>query len=478
MFGIGKRRRRCALDQPLLAWSKQDWLTVRGLLNGGFAILGSSGSGKTSSSGKQLARSIVSQGWNGGLILCAKPEDAAFWQRLFAEAGRKRDLVMFCPEERWRFNFLDYEMRHGGHTRNITRLIMTIGETLRSSNQKGTENSDFWEREQERMIYNAVQIVKVATGHGTATDLQRFIGGAARSPEEIALESWQAGFHQQCLRAAYLARKSTVDEHDCQLACEYWLGEIPRMAQKTRSSIEVGVNGILHTFNTGIVRELVSGETNVSPDEMSQGKWIMVNMSPSAWGDIGNFVNAGWKYLTQRAVLRRQADESAPFNVIWCDEAQQFVNSFDSQYLAQCRSHLGCMVFLTQSLSSFYSVLSGPAGRHQADALMANFGHTIVHASDPITAQWASSKLGKKLETFIGGSMAPSNDLWDDLWGRSQYTGSFSEHYEPVLQEHVFMNGLRTGGHVNGLMCDAILLRNGQPFSHGQNWLHVSFSQK
>ncbi|MEZ6052570.1 MAG: hypothetical protein R3C02_14475 [Planctomycetaceae bacterium] len=248
------------------------------------------------------------------------------------------------------------------------------------------------------------------------------------------------------------------------------------MAQKTRSSIEVGVNGILHTFNTGIVRELVSGETNVSPDEMFQGKWIMVNMSPSAWGDIGNFVNAGWKYLTQRAVLRRQAGEGDTFNVIWCDEAQRNVNSFDSQYLAHRRSHLGCMVFLTQSLSSFYSVLMVSAGRHQADALMANFGHTIIHACDPITAQWASSKLGKKLETFIGGSMAPSNDLWDDLWGRSQYTGSFSEHYEPVLQEHVFAERPRTGG--ISTACDAILLRNGQPFSHECNWLNVSFSQK
>ncbi|WP_145377600.1 type IV secretory system conjugative DNA transfer family protein [Symmachiella dynata] len=388
-----------------------------------------------------------------------------------------KDLIVFSPDGPWRFDFLDYEMRQGGHTRNITRLIMTIGETLRSSDHSASENSDFWEREQERMLYNAVQIIKVATGKVTAPDLQRFIGGAANGAEEISSESWQTGFHHQCIRAAYLADKSAVDTHDCQLAFDYWLSELPRMASKTKSSIEVGVNGILHVFNTGITRSLVSGGTNVSPDDMFDRKWVMVNMAPAAWGDIGSFINAGWKYLTQKAILRRDATEGDSINVIWCDEAQQFVNSFDSQYLAQCRSHLGCMVFLTQSLSSLYSVLKGPAGRHQADALMANFGHTIIHACDPISAEWASSKLGKTLQTFIGGSMAPTTDLWDDLKGHSQYTGSFSEHYESVVQPNVFMNGLRTGGHVNGLMCDAILLRNGQPFSNGQNWLNVSFSQ-
>lgn len=479
MFGFLKRRRVVSpLDQPLLEWSDHDILSGRGLLRN-LAIFGSSGSGKTSSSGKHLARAILRQGrGNGGLILCATPSDARMWRRLFADAGRRNDLIEFSPSQSQRFNFLDYEMRHGGQTRNITKLITTIGETLRSSDSKGGENGDIWEREQERMLYSGVQVVKVATGKVSAPDLQQFIAGAANTPEEISSEQWQAGFHQQCIRAAYLAPKSPVDAHDCQLAFDYWLSEIPRMASKTRSSILVGVNGILHVFNTGIVRELVSGPTTISPDDMLDGKWIMVNMSPAEWGDPGSFTNVGWKYLTQKMVLRRDAGEGDPINVIWCDEAQQFVNSFDSQYLAQCRGHQGCMIFLTQSLSGLYATLKGQTGRHQADALMANFGHVIVHACDPITAEWASSKLGKTLQTFIGGSMAPQTDLWDELMGRSQYTGNFSEHFESVLQPQVFMNGLRTGGRANGLLCDAILIRNGQPFSNGQNWLQITFTQQ
>ena len=148
--------------------------------------------------------------------------------------------------------------------------------------------------------------------------------------------------------------------------------------------------GILHVFNTGVVRELVSTTTNVTPDDMFRGKWVLMDMSPAEWGDIGKFISSGWKYLTQRAVLRRHATDGDAIHVIWCDEAQQFVNSHDAHYLAQCRSHKGCMVYLTQSLHSYYSAMQGEKGRHHADALLTNFHHKVFHAlGDEQTGDWA-----------------------------------------------------------------------------------------
>lgn len=73
--------------------------------------------------------------------------------------------------------------------------------------------------------------------------------------------------------------------------------------------------------------------------------------------------------------------------------------------------------------------------------------------------------------------MAPSESLYDELMGKSSYTGSFNQHFEKVLQDNVFMNGLRTGGHANGLVCDCIVVRSGEPFASGQNWIQVAFSQ-
>jgi hypothetical protein len=467
------------LDAILFLWKTSDPFTVRDLCNGGVSIMGRAGSGKTSSSGKLIGNAIVRYKKSGGLILCAKPEDATMWKEIFDKAGRKEDLIVFSPDTPYRFNFLDYVIKSGGQVRDVTKCITTIAETLRASDTKGQESADFWEKEQERMIYNAVVVLRLACGKVSAPDIQKYISGAALNPASIATAEWQAGFHNQTLKKAFDAKKTPIEEGDFQLAIDFWLGEFPNMADKTRSSILTGVMGILHTFNTGMVRELVSGETNCSPDDMLAGKWILVNMSPAEWGDQGAFVCGGWKFLTQKRIIRREAKEGDCIHVIWCDEAQQFVTSYDAHYLAQCRSHMGCMVYLTQSLHSYYSTLHGQTGKHQADALLTNFHHKVFHAAgDENTATFAANLVGISLQTFIGTSTAPVVNLYEEFMGPGKVTTSTNEHYEHILQANVFMNGMRTGGKSAGYICDGIVVRSGEPFASGQNYLWVPFSQK
>jgi len=465
------------LDAPLIQLGPGEMLAVRGLLNGGIAIFGRAGSGKSSSSGKQLGAAIVNHKASGGLILAAKPEDVPMWKRIFEAAGRSADLFVFSPYEKLRCNFLDYEMRRGGHTRNIVQCMSIIGESADGSNTRGGERDRYWEKQEERMTFNMVEVVKRATGKVSAKDMQRFLVDAAFSREQVASHEWRKGFHCECLEAGHNAKKTRSEANDFQLAADYWLGEFPSMADKTRSSILAGVMGLLHVFNTGVVSDLVSGETNITPDDMFDRKWVIVDMSPTEWGQLGSFVCSGWKFLTQRRVLRRDTKPSDCINVIWADEAQQFVNSYDAHYIAQCRSHLGCMVFLSQSLPGYYAALGGESGKHQTQALLANFSTTIFHACCSETAEFATKKIGKRLETFFGGSTNPPIDAFDELFGNKRFTGSFSEHYENILQDNVFQNGLRTGGKSNGYACDAIIIKSGEPFSTGENWLFKTFYQ-
>ena len=469
------------LDRVLLNWDEDNAFTVRDLLNGGCCILGRTGSGKTSSSGKQIGEAIIRLPGSGGLILAAKPgEDRAMWEGIFTAAGRRDDLLIFAPDQSLRFNFLTYEMNQGGgHTRNITRTLMTIAESLRSSDTNGHEDADFWNREQERLLYNAIEMARLAMGPFTAPDLQKFIATAAMSPQDFASDAWQDGFHNHALRAAFESPKTPLEQHDYELARSYWMDEFPAMADRTRSSILTGVMGILHVFNTGLVRELVSTTTSVTPDALFDGKWVLVDMAPSEWGDIGLFVAAGWKYLAERAVLRRVAKPGSNVVTLWADEAHQFLSSFDSHYIAQCRSHRGCLVFLSQSLHNFYTALSGEKGRHQADSLLTNFHTKILHALGDIeTANWASNLVGKSLQTFTGGSTTPPDNPFDELMGRQRYSGNYSNHFESTLQANAFMHGLRTGGEASGFLCDCFVVRSGEPFASGQNYLATSFSQK
>jgi hypothetical protein len=471
-----------ALDAVLMHWTKNDPFTLRDLLAGGVAIFGRTGSGKTSSSGKALANAIVRHPGSGGLILAAKPEDRQMWEGIFAAAGRSEDLLVFSPESDLRFNFVDYEMQAGGgHTRNITDCLMVIGETLHAEEKAGGEDAQFWKSANRRVLNNAVEILKLATGKVGAPELHEFIGTAAETPEQITSEEWRASsFHNQVFRAAYAKSKTErTQPRDYKKAEKFWLREYPRLNERTRSSIMAGVNNILDTFNTGVVCELVSTTTNVTPEDMFRGRWVFVDMAPSEWGVIGSFVAGGWKYLTERAILRRAAQNDSNFVTIWADEAQLFVNTYDADFISRCRSHRGCLVYLTQSIHSYFSAMHGERGKHQAKSLLTNFQTKVFHAlGDAETAEWAGSHMGRSKQTFIGGSMSPQESMLDELMGKSKYTGSFNQQYEKVLQDNVFMNDLRTGGHANGLLCDCIVYCGGNLFANGQSWARVTFSQE
>jgi hypothetical protein len=467
------------LDEVVMHLTKEDSLT-KGDLVKSVGITGATGTGKSTSSGAAIQWAAISALPSGGLILAAKPEDRSTAVRMFRAAGRENDLVIFGPDSDRRFNFIEYAMQDGAQTRNIVRCIMTIAESLRGGDTKsGSEDGRFFEQQSERCIHHAVEVLKVGRGHVDAPSIQRFITTAAYTPAQIGTPVWQDEFHNQSLKAGYEKEKTRIEQYDFDLSKDYWLIEFPQMADKTRSGVIAHVMGILFVYNNGVVRELVSTTTNTTPDDMLQGKWVFVDMAPSVYGDMGRFISCGWKYLTQRRILRRKAVPADPPIIIWCDEAHQVVNSFDSEYLSQCRSHLGCMVFLTQSLHSYYSALPGQAGKHQADALLTNFGHKIFHAlGDEQTAEYAAGLIGRSLQTFVGASMAPLGSLYDEFTGRTQMTTSTSEHFEYILQPNRFMNGLRTGGRINDLICDAIVVRSGRPFACGQNWIQVPFRQR
>ena len=89
------------------------------------------------------------------------------------------------------------------------------------------------------------------------------------------------GFHNQILKAAYDAPKTPIEQADCEQGMEYWLGELPTLNDRTRSSITTQVMGILHVMCSGIVRELLSTTTNFTPAGMDAGKWLLIDMSVS-----------------------------------------------------------------------------------------------------------------------------------------------------------------------------------------------------
>ena len=74
--------------------------------------------------------------------------------------------------------------------------------------------------------------------------------------------------------------------------------------------------------------------------------------------------------------------------------------------------------------------------------------------------------------------MPPEESLYDVVLGRSNVSANFSQSYSEILQPNVFQNGLRTGGPANRFVVDSILVKSGEPFADGRNYLWTSFSQR
>ncbi len=469
------------LDTVLFRWPSKDAYTTRDLLRS-IAIFGQTGSGKTSGSGLKFARAAVGLKRSGGLILASKPEDRAFWVKRFKEAGRKRDLIVFAPGQPARCNFLDYELKCGGDSRSLTQFLMITGEAL---GEGRGENEKFWEMSKQRILYNSIEPCRMAYGNITIPNIQEFISTAAynaaqldnKKPEggESPLERFEKMFHCQTMMAAFKKKKTAIEQHDFTLCHDYWTKEFLNMDNKVRSSILADTMNILHTYNTGIVREMVSTTSTITPAIMGKGKWVLCDFPLDVYGASGKIIMAGWKLLVQKYILRRHVKRGDSVIVIHADEFQEHVSSFDNAFLAKSRSHLGCMIALTQSIHSCL----GKMKEADAKALLTNFFIKVFHSiGDGETAQYASSLLGKRRESFVSFQPKQETSLGEEIFGLGGGTGNISESYQEILQPAVFMSGLRCGGRQNKYTVDGIVIKSGEPFLSGENWQFCSFSQR
>ena len=284
------------------------------------------------------------------------------------------------------------------------------------------------------------------------------------------LLAFRDGCHYRWLMEAYAKPKTPIATHDFKTALQYWLGKSPGLDHRTKSNIDAGVSGILHTYNTGIVRDLLATETTISPEVMEQRKWALVNMPIVAGDAESTFVNAALKYITQRHILRRKAKETDPIIGIWSDEFPKVANDYDAAALAEIRSHKGFMVTLAQSMPGMIAALGGD--KNNASALLCNQYVKIFHMlGEAETAEFASSLLGKERQITINGSEGSGKSYGDELFGESAFTSSFNEGWAPVLQPAAFLGNMRTGGKSSNYMVDAILIRGG-------TYRFVEFSQR
>lgn len=469
------------LDTVLLQLSEQDAWTIRHACEG-LHVFGGVGSGKTSGSGRAFARAFLNAGM-GGLVMCAKPSERELWERYAREAGRSDHVIVVSPENTWRFNFLDYEMRRasrgGGHTENLVNLFSVIMEIAQGSSGR-MDGDGFWERAAHQLIRNGVDIIYQAGGGVTLDDLSSLVASAPQSLEEVKSEEWlNNSYCAKCFTKAIVNIKAAEDAgedvtrrlHDYVMAERYFTNEWPKLADRTRGSVIATFSSVADVLSHGVAWELLSTTTNLVPEmTFMDGAIIILDMPVQEYRELGRLVQGIFKYAFQRSVLQRKWQEHPRPVFLWADEAQNFVSSFDKDYQAAVRESRGCTVYLTQNISNYHSVL----GRQNADtvtAILGNLQTQVFHAnSDSRTNTYAAELIGKTIVMSRGHS------------GQSRFNGGGVSTSENEVERYKVMpvefTTLRRGGPDNGMQTEAVIFRGGNIWNAtGDTYLPVVFPQ-
>ena len=169
------------LDKVLLDFGKGDVWTIRDAVRG-TQIFGGIGSGKSSGSGRVIAKQFLLNGF-GGLVLCAKPDEVENWVKMAQEFGREDDLLIFEEGSDFQFNPLQYELtREGkgaGEVLNLSNLFMAIYKMSNrlsgGGSSGGGANSRFWDGALKRLLNRMIQLLQLSKKELSIANMRKIV---------------------------------------------------------------------------------------------------------------------------------------------------------------------------------------------------------------------------------------------------------------------------------------------------------------
>jgi len=485
----------------------------------GVSILGGTGSGKTTASGRALALKYLGEGW-GGLVLCAKTDEVKLWKRYCEEKGRTKDLIVFekgavhkegaFADELMVFNPIDYELQRtgegAGETQNITNIFMNIyrmGNRVAGEGEGGGKEERFWDMALKRCLNRVVELLKLADKPLSFKNMVQVLSSCANVNSEIFAQEIASernvesqddeNFCLKCLIDAYqkVQRKFEDDEVDAvetesafEMVYRYFTSDFNALGEKTRSTVTESFMGLAEPFLAGLLSKHFAGKTNIFPEwsfdddprkgENPQSKKIFIlNFSVKEFLDMGIIAQSVFKLMFQQAVERRDVEKHPVPVFLWADEVQLFVNPYDQIFLTTARSKLVATVFLTQNISNYLAVMgAGMEAKAKVDSLLGNLSTKIFHSNmDAETNEYASRLIGNALLPAGSVSQQVSNLKVDD-------TRNIGESM--VIQPQVFpreFTMLKSGGKNNDYKVQAIISVANRTFTNGKNYKIVNFTQ-
>jgi hypothetical protein len=468
IFVFSGRAKGARIDPALLMLTPKDPLTSHQAYEGVFAV-GGTGSGKSSTLAHLMAAYMKRRA--GMLILTANVEDFAHVLKLARENGRGADVIRFSPGGEYRFDFLNHELTSpGGSVATASALMQDIVDFSTRTQSQSTPDP-FWPLASAEQIKAAISVVFHATGRCSVADVYSLITTMPATIEEVNTPE----FAQSECGKFLLAAEAKGENPDVTLAADYILRGWPKMGERTQGNVAANTRNCLGRFMHGQIRELVaSGVTNCSPQDVLDGKIVVIDTPVLKYREPGQFVQIVWKLALQRAALRRETPDKDI--VLWADEAQLHALPTDSGVQAVARKHKLVNVAITQNLPLLFSVLKN---RDDAIAWVSNLQTKFIFANgDRETNEYWSALFGQSKQLLGSSSLSTKPyDMVNDMLGSpEQGNYSVSEHFLPDVRPEAFTK-LRKGSRENSLIVECFIFQGGRIFSNGKTWLKASFKQ-
>ena len=468
------RREPWPMEQPLYAFGSDakgkpvDYLTI-GDLYEGTMVLGRSGSGKTSSTGRALLLATGAAQY-AMVITTAKPGDAREVRDFLAQVGREKDIIEVNPQS-GNFNFLQYWSDMGADTGQLVEMLMTIAGT--SSRAGRANQDDIWSKAMREWLANALDLLRLAGQPLSMSYLAALAKTSAQTREEAESGEWRrTSTVAYCLKEAKTREEAgdftASQTADLELCGRYWLHELPGMADRTRSSIEMTTNATLAPFARGWLRDRFCGGTaDITPEALESGKILLLNYPVKEHQEAGQLAQTAWKLMVQRWVERRAITPETRPLLLFSDECQFFLTREDVQFQTTARSSRTATVYLTQNRPNVVKELGD---EKEADSLFGNLATKIFHCNDERTTnEWAAYTIGQNLVYRKSDGTSGGQSGFGFNTGRSE-----QRDFEVAPSDFL---SLRTGGPQNGLHCEAVLFRSGRFWSNGKHHRLVTIPQ-
>ena len=114
--------------------------------------------------------------------------------------------------------------------------------------------------------------------------------------------------------------KTELQEKDFAVDADFFMLQFPELAGKTRSIIDSTITSMVDVLNRGVLRDLFSGETNITPEAVRDGAIILVDLPVKEFGEVGQFAQVLWKLAFQKSIERRDISDHTRPVFLWEDE--------------------------------------------------------------------------------------------------------------------------------------------------------------